>query len=67
MGSSRDVKKELGLIINRRNKIAHEADLVDKRGVEKNEIKKEDVDEMILFIEKFVKALYEIIESEVFK
>lgn len=67
MGSSRDVKKELGLIINRRNKIAHEADLVDKRGVKKNEIKKEDVDEMILFIEKFVKALYEIIESEVFK
>lgn len=55
--SSQDIKLKLGLIVNRRNKIAHESDY-DYLSSAQIAITKDDVDEVVLFIERLVNAIH---------
>lgn len=57
MGKSpKDIKDTLGLIIHRRNKIAHEADL-DRISGQKTNIERRDIDDIFLFIGSLVQAI----------
>lgn len=60
-----DVKDELGLIIRRRNKIAHEAD-IDSVSMDKTSIERSDVDAVFSFLNKIVNAI-EQIRAEIIK
>ena len=55
--SPQDIKIKLGLIVNRRNKIAHESDY-DYLSSAQIAITKDDVDEVVLFIERLVNAIH---------
>ena len=55
--SSEDITKKLGIIINRRNKIAHESDIKNHIDTTKNEIEREDVDDIIDFISTLVECI----------
>jgi hypothetical protein len=55
-----DIRDELGLIINRRNKIAHESDYDFINGA-KNSIDRNTVTQTIDFIEKLCEGIYEIL------
>lgn len=55
-----DIKHKLGLIVNRRNKIAHEAD-IDSITDEKTEILHEDIIDSIDFVSKVTNAIDKII------
>lgn len=57
-----DIKKMLGLIVNRRNKIAHEADL-DPISGEKVEITRGDITEILDFVILLTYKLDEVINS----
>lgn len=50
------IRTQLGLIISRRNKIAHEADINNLTG-EKTPITKQDVDHTVTFISKIVNSI----------
>lgn len=52
--STEDVKTKLGLIILRRNKIAHEADIENLVSMEKAEIERTDVEDVIAFLNNLV-------------
>lgn len=54
-----DIKKELSLIVDRRNKIAHEADYNNLSG-DKFPIDRNNVNDVISFIENFCEAVYKI-------
>lgn len=54
--SADDLKKKLSLIINRRNKIAHESDIDYVTGI-KNVIDRDMLIDVISFIQKFVEGL----------
>lgn len=58
------VKKELGIIVRRRNVIAHQSDIVDFTKLEKQEIQPEDVENAKGFIVKFVQAMNDEILSQ---
>lgn len=55
--STEDVKTNLGLIILRRNKIAHEADIENLVSMKKSEIERTDVEEVISFLDNVVLAI----------
>ena len=55
--SSMDIKRKLGLIINRRNKIVHEADKNNSIDTSKNVIERDDVDDIMQFISNLVKSI----------
>lgn len=55
--SSEDITKKLGIIINRRNKIAHESDVKNHIDTTKNEIEREDIDDIINFISTLVECI----------
>lgn len=52
-----DIKRKLGVIINRRNKIAHEADIKNHVDSTKNEIERDDIDDVIDFITKLTESI----------
>ena len=52
-----DITKKLGIIINRRNKIAHESDVRNHIDTSKNEIERADVDDIISFISNIVECI----------
>lgn len=52
------LEQKLGLIMTRRNQIVHEADW-DLVNICKRPIYKTEVDDIVLFIEKFVKAIHD--------
>jgi hypothetical protein len=54
-----DIKNELSLIVDRRNKIAHEADYNNLSG-DKYPIDRNNVNDVILFIENLCEAIYKI-------
>lgn len=54
--SANDVKLQLGLIVRRRNKIAHESDF-DHLSAAQINITKNDVDDVVIFIENLVNAI----------
>lgn len=58
--STEDVKTNLGLIILRRNKIAHEADIENLVSMKKSEIDRTDVEEVIVFLNNVVLAIDKI-------
>lgn len=58
--SAEDVKTKLGLIILRRNKIAHEADIENLVSMKKTEIERTDVEEVIAFLNNVVLAIDKI-------
>lgn len=51
-----DIKKQLGVVIRRRNQIAHESDRKNLMG-ERNDIERGDIDEMICFISKLAECI----------
>ncbi len=51
------LEQKLGLIVTRRDQIAHEADW-DSVMMSKRSIRKDEVDDVVLFIEKFVEAIH---------
>lgn len=55
-----DVKRKLGLIILRRNKIAHEADIENFVSMEKAEIERADVEDVITYLDNVVLAIEKI-------
>lgn len=57
---SKDVVLKLGLIIQRRNKIAHEADIHDLVSMDKTPIDRSDVDDTFAFLDQIVTAIEEI-------
>ena len=57
-----DLMNQLNLIIKRRNQIAHEAD-IEPTYQNLREIKLEDIEDSIKFIEELVNAIYEIIKT----
>lgn len=57
---SKDVILKLGLIIQRRNKIAHEADIHDLVSMDKTPIDRSDVDDTFAFLDQIVTAIEEI-------
>lgn len=57
---SKDVVLKLGLIIQRRNKIAHEADIHDLVSMDKTAIDRSDVDDTFAFLDQIVTAIEEI-------
>ena len=58
--STEDVKTKLGLIILRRNKIAHEADIENFVSMEKTEIDRKDLEEVMDFLNSIVLAIEQI-------
>lgn len=52
-----DIKNKLGIIVARRNKIAHESDIKNHMDNTKQEINREDVDDIIDFIVKLVESI----------
>lgn len=52
-----DVRKELAIIIQRRNKIAHEADIQDFVSMDKNPISRFDVENVISFLDNVVNVI----------
>jgi len=58
--SSQDIISKLGLIIQRRNKIAHEADIHDLVSMDKTPIDRSDVDDTFAFLDQIVTAIEEI-------
>lgn len=58
--STEDVKTNLGLIILRRNKIAHEADIENLVSMKKSEIERTDVEEVLSFLDNVVLAIDKI-------
>lgn len=58
--STEDVKTNLGLIILRRNKIAHEADIENFVSMKKSEIERKDVEGVISFLDNVVLAIDKI-------
>lgn len=58
--SAVDIKNRLSLIVQRRNKIAHESDHNPVTG-DKYPIQKSDVDNDIVFIENLCKAIYTLV------
>lgn len=62
---SNDIKKELDIIIHRRNIIAHQADIVDRTSGEKQSISREEIDPVIRFIENFVLNIDAIVEEQI--
>lgn len=58
-----DIKKELGLIVSRRNKIAHEADIDNLVSMKKTDIESMDVEAVIDFFNNIVLAIEEIREG----
>ena len=61
--SPQDVVSKLGLIIQRRNKIAHEADIQNLVSMDKTPIDRSDVDDTFAFLDKIVRALEDIHKS----
>jgi len=59
--SANDIKNRLSLIVQRRNKIAHESDHNPVTG-DKYTIQKSDVDNDILFIENLCQAIYSLVQ-----
>ena len=57
--NTEDIKGELALIIDSRNKIAHEADYDNLRGC-KNQIHRNKTNNVIQFIEKLCESIYQI-------
>ena len=57
---SQDVTLKLGLIIHRRNKIAHEADIHDLVSMDKTPIDRSDVDDTFAFLDQIVTAIEDI-------
>ena len=55
--SPTDITKKLGVIINRRNKIAHESDIKNHIDISKNEIEREDIDDIINFISSLTESI----------
>lgn len=55
-----DVKRELGLIVLRRNKIAHEADIENLVSMKKTDIERTDVETVIDFLNNIVLAIEQI-------
>lgn len=53
-----DIVIKLGLIINRRNKIAHEADVSNHIDTNKNQIEREDVEDTFDFLERLAKSIH---------
>ena len=62
--TAENIKKELGIIVRRRNVIAHQSDIVDFTKLEKQEIQPEDVEHAKGFIVKFVQAMNDEILSQ---
>ena len=60
--SSKDIRDQLDLIVDRRNVIGHEADADRINLGQKNNITQNDVEEVINFIENLVNAMYEVIK-----
>jgi hypothetical protein len=58
--NAKDIRDRLGLIVDRRNKIAHESDH-NPVTRDKYPIQKRDVDNDILFIENLCKAIYTLV------
>lgn len=58
--NAEDIKKQLALIIDRRNKIAHESDR-DYLSVGKNPIDKPLVDGTIEFLDKFCESIAKLL------
>jgi len=60
--SAKDVKQELSLIVDRRNKIAHEADIDPTLGLGNRwEIDQVEVSEAVDFIEQVVESIHNIL------
>ena len=57
---SQDVTLKLGLIIQRRNKIAHEADIHDLVSMDKTPIDRSDADDTFAFLDQIVTAIEDI-------
>lgn len=55
--SAEDVKRELSLIVFRRNKIAHESDIQDIVSMDKSPIERSDLDEVFTFLNSVVNFL----------
>ncbi|MDP3878243.1 MAG: HEPN domain-containing protein [Methylobacter sp.] len=58
-----DIKGELSLIVDRRNKIAHEADYDALTG-SKYPIDRQNINDVIQFIENFCESIYKIAQNE---
>ncbi len=62
-----DIKKQLNLIVNRRNKIAHEADtdqaiLITTGVISRYQISHSDIDTTLQFLKDFAEAFYQILK-----
>jgi hypothetical protein len=60
--NAEDIKTELSLIIDRRNKIAHEADYDALTGT-KTPIDQQNINDVIQFIEKFCESIYQVAQN----
>jgi hypothetical protein len=58
-----DIRSELSLIIDRRNKIAHEADYDALTG-SKTQIEQQNINDVIQFIEKLCESIYTIAQNK---
>ena len=59
---AKDIQDELSLIIDRRNKIAHEADYDALTGT-KIPIDQQNINDVIQFIEKFCESIYQVAQN----
>ncbi len=60
--TAKDVKKELSIIVGRRNKIAHEADINPTQGLgDRWGINEVDVNDAVDFLEKVVQSIHSIL------
>lgn len=59
---AKDIQDELSLIIDRRNKIAHEADYDALTG-SKTPIDQQNINDVIQFIEKFCESIYQVAQN----
>ncbi len=60
--SAKDIKQQLNSIVDRRNKIAHEADIDPTFNIGSRwNIDEVDVDDAVNFIEKFVEIIHQVL------
>jgi hypothetical protein len=63
-GGAEDIKKQLDMIIFRRNCIAHQADIANYTDESKQLIEREDVDEVINFIERITNIINTLVVAK---
>jgi hypothetical protein len=64
-GNAKDIRAELNIIIDRRDKIAHEADMIPNYPGNRWPINESMVNDAVNYIEKIANSIYEVLKQDI--